>query len=140
MLPDHSESFFGFMLIRTDSPGVSDRGLIAYPHSARPHGSMRTDPFFPSVCQSPSGVVAGASSSTLMILGVPWGAGRVTAGGGATGGEAGGTIAAAAGGATGAATGGAIGGAAACGRGAAASCGQAIGLTGARGGGAAARG
>src|SRR6266404_643178 len=67
MLPDHSAVAFGFMLISTSSPLSLDDGLRTCPHSARPHRSMRTDPL-PSVCQSPSGVSAAASSASRTIL------------------------------------------------------------------------
>src|SRR5213083_1162748 len=68
MLPDHSAGVFGFMLISTISPSSFDDGLRTCPHSARPHRSMRTDPLLPSVCQSPSGVSAAASSTSRTIL------------------------------------------------------------------------
>src|SRR2546429_4685471 len=68
MLPDHSAAAFGFMLISTCSPLSLDDGLRTCPHSARPHRSMRTDPLLPSVCQSPSGVSAAASSTSRTIL------------------------------------------------------------------------
>src|SRR5437868_10949994 len=67
MLPDHSAAVFDLMLISTISPLSLDDGLRTCPHSARPHGSMRTDPL-PSVCQSPSGVSAAASSASRTIL------------------------------------------------------------------------
>src|SRR5258708_38129495 len=67
MLPDHSAASFGFMLISTISPLSLDDGLRTCPHSARPHRSMRTDPL-PSVCQSPGGVSAAASSASRTIL------------------------------------------------------------------------
>jgi hypothetical protein len=67
MLPDHSAASFGFMLINTISPLSFDDGSRTCPHSARPHRSMRTDPL-PSVCQSPSGVSAAASSTSRAIL------------------------------------------------------------------------
>src|ERR1700694_2736798 len=73
MLPDHSAAAFGFMLISTISPISFDDGLRTCPHSARPHRSMRTDPLLPSVRQSPSGVSAGASSTSFAIL-ETWGA------------------------------------------------------------------
>src|SRR6266404_3377883 len=66
MLPDHSAAAFGFMLISTVSPLSLDDGLRTCPHNARPHRSMRTDPL-PSVCQSPSGVSAAASSTSRTI-------------------------------------------------------------------------
>src|SRR6266481_4746935 len=67
MLPDHSAAVFGLMLISTISPLSLDDRLRTCPHSARPHRSMRTDPL-PSVCQSPSGVSAAASSASRAIL------------------------------------------------------------------------
>src|SRR5258705_13205725 len=67
MLPDHSAAVFGLMLISTISPLSLDDELRTCPHSARPHRSMRTDPL-PSVCQSPSGVSAAASSASRAIL------------------------------------------------------------------------
>src|SRR5258705_9682525 len=68
ILPDHSAGVFGFMLTSTISPLSLDDGLRTCPHSARPHRSMRTDPLLPSVCQSPSGVSAAASSTSRAIL------------------------------------------------------------------------
>src|SRR6266704_5275741 len=85
MLPDHSAAAFGFMLISTISPLSFDDGLRTCPHSARPHRSMRTDPLLPSVCQSPSGVSAVASSTSRAILeigGAADAAGRATSVGG----------------------------------------------------------
>src|ERR1700694_4941545 len=79
MLPDHSAAAFGFMLLSTISPLSFDDGLRTCPHSARPHRSMRTDLFCPSVCQSPLGVSAGAASTSREILeirGAVAGAGR----------------------------------------------------------------
>src|SRR6266436_8318578 len=80
MLPDHSAAVFGCMLISTISPLSFDDGLRTCPHSARPQLSMRTDPL-PSVCQSPSGVSAAASSTSRTILEIGAavsGAGRAT--------------------------------------------------------------
>src|SRR6266849_2852839 len=84
MLPDHNAAVFGFMLISTSSPLSLDDGLRTCPHSARPHRSMRTDPLLPSVCQSPSGVSAAASSAsraTLEIGAAAGGAGRAASAG-----------------------------------------------------------
>src|SRR5712692_1589379 len=78
MLPDHNAAVFGFMLISTNSPLSFDDGLRTCPHSARPHRSMRTDPLLPSVCQSPSGVSAAASSTSRAILEIGGAAGRAT--------------------------------------------------------------
>src|SRR5260370_32516182 len=68
MLPVHSEAAFGFMLISTVSPTAFDDGSSTCPHNARPHGSMRTDPLFPSVCQSPTGASAGTLSTSCETL------------------------------------------------------------------------
>src|SRR5258707_8158901 len=68
------------MLISTISPLSLDDGLRTCPHSTRPHRSMRTNPL-PSVCQSPSGVSAAASSTSRTILEIRAavsGAGRAT--------------------------------------------------------------
>src|ERR1700748_2597935 len=64
MLPDHSDIDFDFMSTSTVSPLAFDDGSSTYPHSAWPHGSIRTIPFSPSVCQSPIGESAGSSSTS----------------------------------------------------------------------------
>src|SRR3981081_86890 len=68
MLPDHRAAAFGFMLTSTVSPLVFDDGSSTYPHSAAPHCSIRTDPLFPSVCQSPSGISVGSSFASCEIF------------------------------------------------------------------------
>src|SRR5471032_801879 len=114
MSPDHLSVDFGFMLISTDSPTLLADGLSRYPHSAGPQCWIRTDPVFPSVCQSPSGISAGSSSFCMAfnsfgaasatggtravgisiggVVGVVTGAVDVTAGG-LGGGTTGGTMA-----------------------------------------------
>src|SRR5580704_12632494 len=85
------------MLISTDSPTACDDASRIRPHSARPQGSMRTNPVLPSVCQSPSGDGAGCSSASREIFKTFAGSGTgltatsggstgaVTCGGGGTG-------------------------------------------------------
>src|SRR5258708_1426965 len=95
MLPVHSAAALGLMLISTASLLAFEDKSSRYPHNARPHGSMRTDPLFPSVCQSPSGVSAGSSSISREILetgGAASAAGRAATVGVSIGGVIGGGI------------------------------------------------
>src|SRR3977135_3837500 len=94
-------------MLSTVSPLLPDGGLSTYPHSAAPHRSMRTEPLFPSVCQSPSGVVAGSSAASCEIF-KSCGAGRAAPVGGATGAVTDGALDGAVGGGGGAATAGSM--------------------------------
>src|SRR5258708_37983632 len=67
MFPHQSDASLGFMLFSTILPFSLDDGLRTCPYSARPQRSMRTDPL-PSVCQSPGGVSAAASSASRTLL------------------------------------------------------------------------